>query len=190
MPAIAKYAKARPGSQPFVRGAHLHRLIHRPSSILELRAKARRLKRDRESNLGLIVIDYLQLMRGHERADSREQEISGISSLAQGPGQGAETCRRRTVAAQSTGSNPRGDKKPVMADLRESGAIEQDADVIAFLYRPIVYDKTAEERAAEVIIAKQRNGPIDTVPLTFMSEYTRFENRAPEEVHYPGGDDL
>jgi replicative DNA helicase len=159
-------------------------------SVLELRAKARRLKRDRDANLGLIVIDYLQLMRGHERADSREQEISTISrslkALAKELGVPviALSQLNRQVETRS------GEKKPVMADLRESGAIEQDADVIMFLYRPIVYNKDANERDAEVIIAKQRNGPTDTVPLTFMSEFTRFENRSEEDVPYPEADEL
>ncbi len=158
-------------------------------SILELRAKARRLKRDRESNLGLIMIDYLQLMRGSERNDSREQEISSISRSLKAL---AKELHLPVIALSQLNRQveSRGDKRPGMADLRESGAIEQDADLIAFLYRPYVYDKTAEERAAEVIVGKQRNGPTDTVQLTFMNEYTRFENRAPEEVHYPGGDDL
>src|SRR5262249_26283473 len=81
-----------------------------------------------------------------------------------------------------------GEKRPVMADLRESGAIEQDADVIMFLYRPWVYDSNRDEREAEVIIGKQRTGPTGNVPLTFFSEYTRFENRAENEVSF--GDDL
>jgi len=151
-------------------------------SVLELRAKARRLKRDPQSKLGLIVVDYLQLMRGHA-TDSREQEISGISRSLKGL---AKELSVPVIALSQLNRQveQRGDKKPVMADLRESGAIEQDADVVAFLYRPIVYDKTAEERAAEVIIAKQRNGPIGTVPLTFMSEYTRFENQAEEDVSF------
>ncbi|HYD46867.1 MAG TPA: replicative DNA helicase [Terriglobales bacterium] len=155
-------------------------------SVLELRAKARRLKRMPDSKLGLIVIDYLQLMRGHN-ADSREQEISSISRSLKAL---AKELNLPVIALSQLNRQveSRGDKRPMMADLRESGAIEQDADVIAFLYRPIVYDKNAEERAAEVIIAKQRNGPIGTVQLTFMNEYTRFENRSEED--FDGGQDL
>ena len=158
-------------------------------SVLELRAKARRLKRERESKLGLIIVDYLQLMRGHDGADSREQEISSISRSLKAL---AKELSVPVVALSQLNRQveTRAEKRPIMADLRESGAIEQDSDVIAFLYRPIVYDKNAEERAAEVIIAKQRNGPIGIVPLTFMSEYTRFENRAEDEVVFPEADGL
>jgi replicative DNA helicase len=157
-------------------------------SVLELRAKARRLKRDPEAKLGLILVDYLQLMRGHN-ADNREQEISGISRSLKAL---AKELHVPVVALSQLNRQveSRSDKKPIMADLRESGAIEQDADVIAFLYRPIVYDKGAEERYAEVIVSKQRNGPIGNVPLTFMSEYTRFENRAEEEIAFADADEL
>jgi replicative DNA helicase len=151
--------------------------------ILELRAKSRRLKRDRDANLGLVIVDYLQLMKGIE-SDSREQEISSISrslkALAKEIGVPVIALSQLNRQVES-----RTEKKPVMADLRESGAIEQDADVIMFLYREWVYNpKTADERSAEVIIGKQRNGPTGTVPLTFFSEYTRFENRAEDEVSF------
>jgi replicative DNA helicase len=152
-------------------------------SVLELRAKARRLKREREANLGLIIVDYLQLMRG-TMGDSREQEISSISRALKA------LAKELSVPVMALSQlnrqvESRGDKRPVMADLRESGAIEQDADVIMFLFRPFVYDpKNADEHEAEVIIGKQRNGPTGIVPLTFFSEYTRFENRAADEVSF------
>jgi len=152
-------------------------------SILELRAKARRLKRDRDANLGLIIVDYLQLMRGPS-VDSREQEISAISRSLKAL---AKELNIPIVALSQLNRQveQRGDKRPVMADLRESGAIEQDADVIMFLYRPYVYDpKNNDEREAEVIIGKQRNGPVGTVPLTFFSEYTRFESQTRDEVSF------
>ena len=154
-------------------------------SVLELRAKARRMKR--ETDLGLIVVDYLQLMRGVS-TDSREQEISSISRSLKSL---AKELSVPVVALSQLNRQveQRGDKKPIMADLRESGAIEQDADVIMFLYRPFLYDpKNADERDAEVIIAKQRNGPTGTVPLAFFAEYTRFESRAEDEVSY--GDEI
>jgi replicative DNA helicase len=152
-------------------------------SVLELRAKARRLKREREANLGLIIVDYLQLMRGIS-SDSREQEISSISRSLKAL---AKELSVPVIALSQLNRQveARAEKKPVMADLRESGAIEQDADVIMFLFRPVVYDpKNADEHEAEVIIGKQRNGPTGSVPLTFFSEFTRFENRAADEVSF------
>ncbi len=158
-------------------------------SVLELRAKARRLKRERDANLGMIIVDYLQLMRGPDRIDSREQEISTISRSLKAL---AKELQVPVVALSQLNRQveTRAEKRPVMADLRESGAIEQDADVIMFLFRPIVYDKNAGERVAEVIVSKQRNGPIGTVALTFMSEYTRFENRSDDDVSFGDGDEL
>ncbi len=158
-------------------------------SVLELRAKTRRLKRDREANLGLVIIDYLQLMRGADRIESREQEISAISRSLKAL---AKELNVPVVALSQLNRQveARADKKPVMADLRESGAIEQDADVIAFLFRPWVYDKNANDREATVIVAKQRNGPTADVALTFMSEYTRFENHTEEEIQYPEAGEL
>lgn len=145
-------------------------------SALELRAKARRLRRDKDANLGLIIVDYLQLMRGSGGNDSREQEISEISrslkALAKElhlPVIGLSQLNRQVESR-----NP---PKPRMADLRESGAIEQDADVIAFIYRDEVYNpQTRDEGIAEIILAKQRNGPIGEIRLAFRREFTRFEN--------------
>jgi replicative DNA helicase len=150
-------------------------------SVLELRAKARRLSRERDANLGLIIVDYLQLMRGIT-TDNREQEISSISRSLKAL---AKELSLPVMALSQLNRQveQRADKRPVMADLRESGAIEQDADVIMFLYRGWVYDqKNADEREAELIIGKQRNGPTGRIPLTFFAEYTRFENRAEDEI--------
>ena len=147
------------------------------ASVLELRAKARRLYRDPAAKLRLIVIDYLQLMRSSEGKDSREQEISEISRSLKAL---AKELNVPVVALSQLNrqveSRDRG--KPRLADLRESGAIEQDADVIMFIYREEVYvEDSDKEGVAEIIVAKQRNGPIGSVELTFLREYTRFENR-------------
>jgi replicative DNA helicase len=146
-------------------------------SVLELRAKARRLVRDRNKKVGLIVIDYLQLMRGMGNASNREQEISEISRSLKAL---AKELNVPVVAISQLNRRveDRGDRRPMMSDLRESGAIEQDADVIMFIYRDEVYNKNDDslKGVAEVIVAKQRNGPIDTVKLTFLNEFTRFEN--------------
>jgi replicative DNA helicase len=148
--------------------------------ILELRAKARRLKV--EHGIGMVVVDYLQLMQGPKSAQSREQEISVISRSLKALAKElnipvlALSQLNRAVEARS-------DKRPMLADLRESGAIEQDADVVLFVHRPEMYgikmegDKSVEN-VADIIIGKQRNGPTADVQLAFRKQYARFENLA------------
>jgi replicative DNA helicase len=159
-------------------------------SVLELRAKARRLVRDRTKKVGLIVIDYLQLMRGMGGASNREQEISEISRSLKAL---AKELAVPVIAISQLNRRveDRGDRRPMMSDLRESGAIEQDADVIMFIYRDEVYNQNSEEKGkAEIIVAKQRNGPIDTVELTFLNEFMRFENYTPrDEFDYEEADE-
>ncbi len=147
-------------------------------SPLELRAKARRIMADQ--GLGLVVVDYLQLMRGRETAERREQEISEISRSLKGLAKELDI-PVIAIAQLNRKVEERADKRPLLSDLRESGAIEQDADVIAFIYRDEVYAKhgSKEPGVAEIIIGKQRNGPSgETVKLAYISTYTRFENLA------------
>ena len=144
-------------------------------SVLDIRAKARRLKA--EHNISLIIIDYLQLISGKDRVESRQQEISDISrslkALAKELNVPVIALSQLSRAVETRGGN----RRPLLSDLRESGAIEQDADVVAFIYREEVYHEDTEDQGvAEIIVRKQRNGPIDTVKLTFLKEFTRFEN--------------
>jgi len=147
-------------------------------SPTEIRARARRLKR--EHGLGLIVLDYLQLMQVHGSTENRATEISEISRSLKAL---AKELELPIIALSQLNRSveQRTDKRPIMSDLRESGAIEQDADVVLFLYREEVYDHDCPEDLkgiAEVIIGKQRNGPIGEIKLKFFAEYTRFENLA------------
>ncbi len=154
-------------------------------TLLELRAKARRMKSERD--LALIVIDYLQLMRaGRDKQESREREISEIS---RGLKALAKELDVPVVALSQLNrgceTRPGKDKRPMLADLRESGAIEQDADVVMFIYRDEVYNRDTEDKGiAEVIVAKQRNGPTDAVRLRFIRELTRFESLAQDDHGY------
>ncbi len=159
-------------------------------SVLELRAKARRLKQERD--IGIIVVDYLQLMSG-SNTENRQQEISEISRSLKAL---AKELNVPVIALSQLNRSleSRTDKRPMLADLRESGAIEQDADVIMFLYRESVYcdackkrDNSCDkghDRDAEVIIGKQRNGPLGVEKLTFLGEYTRFESQSRRDDDY------
>ena len=152
-------------------------------TVLEMRAKARRLKK--EHGLGMVVVDYLQLMRGKTRgrSDSREQEISDISRSLKAL---AKELNIPVVALSqlNRGVESRTDKRPLLSDLRESGAIEQDADVIAFIYRDEVYNPNSEDNknVAELLVSKQRNGPIGKVMLTFLNQYTLFQDHTASDV--------
>lgn len=164
-------------------------------SVLELRSKCRRLKSEHDINL--IIIDYLQLMRGNtnDRNSNREQEIAtisrGLKSLAKELDVPVIALSQLSRAVETRGGN----KRPMLSDLRESGSIEQDADVVCFLYRPSYYKITTDEEGnstegvAEVIIGKQRNGPVGTVKLQFVEQYARFENFASYQNTAPGMDE-
>ena len=151
-------------------------------SVLEMRAKCRRLKTEHDINL--VVVDYLQLMQGRKAAERREQEISEISRSLKAM---AKELHVPVVALSqlNRGLENRPDKRPKLSDLRESGAIEQDADVICFIYRDEVYNQAEDnpqKGIAEVIIGKQRNGPTGKIELTFLKEYTTFENYINRDV--------
>jgi replicative DNA helicase len=147
------------------------------TTVMEIRAKARRLKA-RVGNLGLIIVDYLQLMSGSSSSENRQLEVSAIS-------RGLKILARElevpVVALSQLSRNleARSDKRPVLADLRESGSLEQDADVVLFLYRDEMYNpESADRGSAEVIVAKHRNGPTGKLQLAFLDHYTRFANMA------------
>ncbi|MBN2200735.1 replicative DNA helicase [bacterium] len=152
---------------------------------LELRAKARRLKK--EKGVGMVMIDYLQLMQGPRNAESRQQEISSITrslkALAKEIDLPVIVLSQLSRAVEVRG----GERKPLLSDLRESGAIEQDADVVLFIYRSEFYGKAMDDQGqsvegkAEVIIGKQRNGPVGTVHLSFIKQWAKFENPAFDE---------
>lgn len=151
-------------------------------SAMEIRAKARRLKMDK--NIGLVVVDYLQLMQGRGTAERRDLEISEISRALKAL---AKELSLPVLALSQLNRmlEQRNDKRPRLSDLRESGALEQDADVVAFIYRDEIYnpdENNPKKGTADIILAKQRNGPTGEVTLTFLTTYTRFENIAPEEM--------
>jgi replicative DNA helicase len=152
------------------------------TGVLEIRAKCRRLHAQVEGGLGLVIIDYLQLMRPEGNVDSRVEQVSqmsrGLKGLARELGVPVIALSQLSRAVEQRG---RDDKKPILSDLRESGAIEQDADLVMFIYRDEYYNQDSERPGeADIIIAKHRNGPIGEVPLTFQSEYPRFMNYAGE----------
>jgi replicative DNA helicase len=144
-------------------------------NAIEVRSRARRLLRQ-YGKLGLVIVDYLQLMQATTQGENRATEISEISRAMKSL---AKELQVPVVALSQLNRSleQRPNKRPVMSDLRESGAIEQDSDVILFIYRDEVYNPESPDKGtAEIIIAKQRNGPIGTVRLTFIGEYTRFES--------------
>jgi len=145
-------------------------------TVMDIRAKARRMKS--RDGIGLVVVDYLQLMTGRNSAENRQVEISEIS-------RGLKILAREleipvvALSQLSRGLESRADKRPMLADLRESGAIEQDADVVMFIYRDDVYNpESADRGAAEIIVAKHRNGPTGSIQLAFVGTYARFTNMA------------
>jgi replicative DNA helicase len=147
------------------------------TTVMEIRAKARRLK-SKVGDLGLIIVDYLQLMTGRTSAENRQVEVSEIS-------RGLKILARElevpviALSQLSRGLEARQDKRPMLADLRESGSIEQDADVVMFIYRDEVYHpETSDLGTSEIIVAKHRNGPTGVVRLAFLPHYTRFANMA------------
>lgn len=159
-------------------------------SVLEIGAKARRLKRDK--GLSLLIVDYLQLITARGRFNSRQEEVASISRGLKGLAK--ELQIPVLVISQLTRAPEREERGPQLSDLRESGAIEQDADVVMFIYRPNFFNMNAtpeEREMADILIAKQRNGPTDKVKFVFRSRLTRFEEAAPDAFsQFAGGDEM
>jgi replicative DNA helicase len=158
-------------------------------SVLEIGAKARRLKRDK--GLSMLIVDYLQLITGRGRFGNRQEEVSSISRALKGLAK--ELQIPVLVLSQLSRAPERDERGPQLSDLRESGAIEQDADVVMFIYRPHFFKQgaTPEEREeTELKIAKQRNGPVDSVKFVFRSRFTRFEEAAPDAFSQFAPDDM
>jgi replicative DNA helicase len=153
----------------------------------ELRSRARRVAKNHGGKLGAIMVDYLQLMKVPGMGDNRVGEISEISRSLKALAK-EMNCPVIALSQLNRSLENRPNKRPIMSDLRESGAIEQDADLIMFIYRDDVYNKESKEAGtAEIIIGKQRNGPIGTVRLAFEGQFTKFENLSPE--YYRNADD-
>ncbi|MEO6989627.1 MAG: DnaB-like helicase C-terminal domain-containing protein, partial [Aquihabitans sp.] len=148
-------------------------------TVMEIRSKARRLQ-SKVGQLGLIVVDYIQLMSGNSRAENRQTEVAeisrGLKVLAR-----EMKCPVVALAQLNRGLEQRADKRPLLSDLRESGSLEQDADIVTFLYRDEQYNpESADVGTAEILVAKHRAGPTGVVRLAFLSHYTKFANMARE----------
>ena len=151
-------------------------------NVMEIRAKCRRLKAETKS-LGLIIIDYIQLMSGRKQTDNRQQEVSEISRGLKQLARELE-CPVMALSQLSRAVEARQNKRPMLSDLRESGSIEQDADIVMFIYRDEYYNPESEQRGeAEIIIAKQRNGPVGTAELLYQASITRFLNKVHTQEH-------
>ena len=149
-------------------------------TVMEIRSKARRLTQQ-VGQLGMVVVDYIQLMSGNTRAENRQVEVAEISRSLKILARELQ-CPVVALAQLNRGLEQRADKRPMLADLRESGSLEQDADVVCFLYRDEIYNPDSPERGtAEVLIAKHRAGPTGLVRLAFLDHYTKFANMAREQ---------
>jgi len=145
-------------------------------TLLEMRSKARRLKA--EHGIGLVVVDYLQLMRSPEYSENRVQEISDVSRSLKGLARELQVPVIALSQLSRASEQRGGERKPILSDLRDSGAIEQDADIVIFIHRPEYYDKDDETKrgVAEIMLAKHRNGPTGDITLRFSREFTRFDS--------------
>ncbi len=160
-----------------IHGAPLHFDDNPMVTVMDIRAKARRL-RSELGDLGLVVVDYIQLMTGRSSAETRQVEVAEISRGLKLLARELE-CPVLALSQLSRNLEQRADKRPILSDLRESGAVEQDADVVIFLYRDELYhDDSPDRGVAEVIVAKHRSGPVGSSKLAFLDTFTRFANMA------------